>query len=369
MSTRSNAALAGAGLLLGLLPPPLLSQETLKIDLPPESPVSVVSADWGSSNTTPRGGAMVVDLQTSLRLRNSTQNHIRGITLLVLAQEVTPGGKASVSVPSLNVGPGEVFPVRIDLRLLRPLQGAGPLVRIHLDGVLFEDLSFYGPNRLNSRRSMTVWELQARRDRRYFKSVLQAKGPQGLQREVLASLAREADRPRLGVQLARGGRATTVEAGEEVQFAFLQFPGSPVEPLSGVVRVAAREARDLRLEVRNGSDKEVRHLEIGWIVRDRQGRQFLAGSVPAEMALGPGQKQRIAADTALRFSEPLAVEQMAGFVTQVEFAGGEVWIPTREDLTGPQLERLIAPSPEEQRLTNLYRKKGLQALIGELAAF
>jgi hypothetical protein len=28
---------------------------------------------------------------------------------------------------------------------------------------------FYGPDRLNSRRSMTGWELEARRDRRHFR--------------------------------------------------------------------------------------------------------------------------------------------------------------------------------------------------------
>ena len=74
-------------------------------------------------------------------------------------------------VPSLNAGPGENFPIRIDLRLLRPLQSNGPLVEIGLDGILFDDLSFYGPNRLNSRRSMTVWEMEARRDRQFFKQV------------------------------------------------------------------------------------------------------------------------------------------------------------------------------------------------------
>ncbi len=368
MFTRSKWA-AGAGLLAGLLSVPAAAQETLKIDFPPESPVAVVSADWGASTTTPRGGALVVELQTTLRLRNTTQNRIRGITLLVLAQEVTPGGKASVSVPSLNVGPGEVFPVRIDLRLLRPLQGGGPLVRVHLDGVLFEDLSFYGPNQLNSRRSMTVWELQARRDREYFGSILRARGPEGLRQEMLASLARQAERPRLGVQVARGGRATVLEAGREVRFAFVEFAGAPVAPVSGVARVAARQASDPRLEVLNRSGKPVRHLEIAWIVRDRQGRQFLAGSVPAEVALEPGRRQEIAADTALRFSEPLSIEAITGFVSQVEFAGGEVWIPSREELAELQLDRLMTPSPEEQRLSNLYRRKGLEAVIAELGGY
>ncbi|MEJ7608437.1 MAG: hypothetical protein WKF37_19745 [Bryobacteraceae bacterium] len=148
------------------------SRSTMHITLPEDAPISVLSADWGESNATPRGGAMLLDLHTSLVFKNTSGRRIRGITLLVQAQEVTPGGKASVSVPSLNVGGNETFPVRVDLRLLRPLQpGSGALVEIALDGILFDDLSFYGPNRLNSRRSMTVWELEAVRDRsilRYF---------------------------------------------------------------------------------------------------------------------------------------------------------------------------------------------------------
>lgn len=268
------------------------------------------------------------------------------------------------------VAPAEVFPIRIDLRLLRPLEsGDGPLVRVDLDGVLFDDLSFYGPNRLNCRRSMTVWELEARRDRRYLKSVLEVRGPEGLRQEVLESLVRQADRPRLDVQVARGGRATNIGAGRDVEFAFLRFPDSPVEPLAGMARLAGREASAARLEVRNRSDRAIRYLEIGWIVRDRRGREFLAGSVPAEMTLAPGQKSRIVTETALRFSQPLTVEGMGGFVSQVEFADGEVWIPSRSDLADQRLQRLLPPSPEEQRLTNLYRKKGLDALIAELDKF
>jgi len=38
-------------------------------------------------------------------------------------------------------------------------------------------------------------------------------------------------------------------------------------------------------------------------------------------------------------------------------------------LAGDRLDRLIGPSPEEQRLVNLYRKKGLEALIDELNRF
>jgi hypothetical protein len=348
------------------------ARSSVKINLSPDSPVTLVSADWGESRATPRGGAMQLDLHASLQLRNAGPRRVRGVTLLVLAQDVTPGGKASVSAPSLDVGAGEVFPVRIDLRLLRPL-GAGPLVEVGLDGVLFDDLSFYGPDRLNSRRSMTSWELEARRDRRHFKSILEARGAEGLRNEVLASLARQSERPRLDVQMARAGRATNLEPEREVQFAFLHLPDAPVEPLAGLARISGNQARAPRIEVRNRSDRAIRHLEIGWILRDRQGREFLAGAVPAEVTLEPGGRARIAPETALRVSEragqPVPLDGMTAYVAQVEFADGKLWIPSRTTLADPKLARVAAPSPEEQRLTELYRKKGLNALVEELKRF
>src|SRR5258708_7550368 len=79
---------------------------TRMIDLPKDSPVSVVSSDWGDSNATIRGGAYFVDVHAGLTLRNTSQKRVRGITLAVLAQEVTPGGKGAFSQPSLDVAPG-----------------------------------------------------------------------------------------------------------------------------------------------------------------------------------------------------------------------------------------------------------------------
>jgi hypothetical protein len=376
MSTR-NRILAVAALAAGASlaqEPAVDPRSSLKINMPKDSPVTLVSADWGESKASARGGAMVLDLHTSLMLRNSGQRRIRGVTLLVLAQEVTPGGKGSVSVPSLDVAAGEVFPLRIDLRLLRPLApGAGPLVEVRLDGVLFDDLSFFGDNRLNSKRSMTLWEMEARRDRRHFKSILEARGPDGLQQEVLAALAREAERPRLDVQMARGGRATVIEGERQVQFSFLRLPGAPVEPVAGLVRVAANEARAPMVEVRNRSDRAVRFLEIGWIIRDRQGREYMAGSMPAEVSLGAGEKNRLSEAVSLKFSarpgDPLSIDGVTGFVSHAEFVDGEVWIPSRADLAEPRMASLAPPSPEEQRLLGIYRKRGLKALTDELKKY
>jgi hypothetical protein len=298
--------------------------------------------------------------------------------LLVQAQEVTPGGKGSVAVPSLDVRPGETFPIRIDLRLLRPLMaGGGPLAEVSLDGVLFEDLSFYGPDRLNSRRSMTTWELEARRDRRHFKSVLEARGPEGLREAIVESIERLAERPRLDVQVIRRGRATAVAAQErQCNFAFLQIPDSPLEPVSGLARVAGGEARAPRIEVRNRSDRPVRYFEIGWIIRDREGREFLAGSVPAAnsgLTLAPGAKGQVGEDASLRFTraagQSVAIDGMTGFVSEVEFSDGTMWIPARAALDDPRLRSVLAPSAEEQRLADLYRRRGLAALVNELKKF
>ncbi len=368
------AAFLGGAMALSAQDAPFDPHSSIDIKLPPDSPVALLSTNVRDSGATQRGGAMVIDLHMALSLRNSDSRTIRGITLLVTAQEVTPGGKASVAVPSLNVAPGQAFPVRIDLRLLRPLQaGAGPLVQVSLDGVLFEGFDFYGPNRLNSRRSMTVWEMEAERDRKYFKSILASAGPEGVQREMLNSLARQDERPHIDVRMSRGGRSVTSAAEPEhmARFAFLKMPGAPVEAIDGWAEVAGNEARTPTIQVVNRSSRPVRYVEIGWIVKDRQGREFLAGSVPAaegDRLLPPGQTERVLQDTALRFSrnagEPVPIGSMTGFVSHVEFADGRVWVPGRAALSA-----VMAPSPEEQRLADLYRTKGVGAVVEELRKY
>jgi hypothetical protein len=338
---------------------------TRKVELPPDSPVALVSDDWGDSGATQRGGAFFVHVHASLSLRNISQKRVRGVTLSVLAQEVTPGGKGSVSWPSLDAGPGDVFPVRIDLELLRPI-GGGAAVEVKLDGVLFDDLSFYGPDALHSRRTMTVWELEARRDRQYFKKLLETAGRDALQKEMIESQARQDDRRQPGVQMVRG-RSTNLDPDREVAFAFLHMPESPVEPTTGVAKISGNEAHAPRFEVRNRGDRAVRYLEISWIVKDQRGREFLAASMPADVTVAPGRTGQVLEDAALRFTTP--VESMSAFVSTVGFADGSYWIPARASLNDDRLRKVIAPSPEEQRLTQIYQKRGLPGLIDELKKY
>ncbi len=351
---------------------------SVKINLPPDSPLTLISANLGESHVTRRGSAVVLDLDVALTLHNSSPNHVRGVTLLVAAQEVTPGGKASVSVPSLDVAPNLNFPVRINLRLLRPAQmGGGPLVQVNLDGVLFQDFSFYGPNRLDSRRSMTAWEMEAQRDRRYFKSILAARGMDGLKQAMIESFNRQAERPRVDVQVSRGRAVGSAALAEHnTKFAFLRFPDSPVEPVEGWAEISGNEASNPRIDVRNLTSRQVRYVEIDWIVNDGKGQRFMAGSVPAsgpQFNLKAGSTSRVLQDTTLRISKndgaPVSIAGMTGFVGQVEFEDGKVWIPNREALANAQLLGVLEPSPEEQRLLDLYRKKGPKALADELGKF
>jgi hypothetical protein len=269
------------------------------------------------------------------------------------------------------------------MQLLRPGRVAGgPLVQVDLDGVLFKNLGFYGKNRLDSRRSLTAYEMEAQRDRQYFKQVLAAGGQLGLKADVLASLARQAERPRLNVAVRPGGgravSSAAVSPNERLEkFAFLKFPDAPVEPISGAAQISGNEARTPDIQIRNKSQLPVRYVEIGWIVRDPKGAEFMAASVPASgpaaLYLPAGKSARVLQDSSLRFTrnggEPVAISGMTGFVSQVEFENGKVWVPDRQSLQNLQLLRVLAPSMEEQRLTDLYRTKGLNALVEELNKF
>lgn len=339
-------------------------RSTMHITFPEDSPLAVVSADWGESTAAPRAGAMLLDLKTSLVLKNIARRPIRGVTLLVKAQEGTPGGKASVSVPSLNVAPGESFPVRIDLRLVRPaLPNEAPSVEVSLDGVLFDDLSFYGPDRLNSRRMMTVWELEARRDREYFRSVLQRGGPAELRRALLESLAHHSESAATHARVARSLPATNVTAERLVQIAFLHPPEAPVGALDGAIHVAGEQIRAPRIVLQSRSNQPIKSVELGWMVRDSAGREYVGGLLPLNVRLEPGGRRTAMPDAAFRLSQangrPLTIESMTAFINSVEFADGSIWVV-------PRIPNLPLVSPEEQRLAELYRKRGLEAVIEDL---
>jgi len=347
----------------------------LDVEFPRDSPVLFVSFSLGPTTAHVRGSSMALDLHTSLVLRNTGNKTICGLTLRVEAQDLTPAGKGSVTVPSLNAQPGEVFPVRIDMELLRPFnvtKTEGAMVQVTLDCALFNDLSYYGPDTLDSRRALTVYELEARRDRRYLAGLLET-GKLAQLREELNFGMQDLSPQQLGLALLREPEAS--QKGEQaVSVLPVSFRSSPVEPLGGAARIFGNQVRAPQVEVKNRSLKTVRSIEMGWIVRDQQGRDFVAGSSPASMRLGPVQKAKVTEPGILRFShptgQPMQIGAVMAFVDSVEFADGNVWIPSRRDITEATseigLRRALAASPEQQRLAEVYRRKGINALAAEL---
>src|SRR5436305_9033097 len=150
------------------------SSRWLDVECPRDSPVLTVSFSLAPSTSRVRGAGIALDLHAYLVSRNTSTRPLAGLTLRVEAQAL-PAGKGSVMVPSLDVQPGEVFPVRLDLQLTRPFNAAktdGAMVQVSLDCAVFNDLSSYGPDRLKSRRALLVYELEARRDRQYMANLL-----------------------------------------------------------------------------------------------------------------------------------------------------------------------------------------------------
>src|SRR5581483_2708762 len=199
----------------------------LNVKFPHDSPVLPVSFSLGPTTFRPRGASMALDLHASLLLRNTGNKPLSGLTLRVEAQDLTPAGKGSVTMPSLNVLPGQVFPVRIDMELLRPFtvtKSEGAIVQVSLDCALFNDFSYYGSDSLNSRRALMVFELEARRDRKYLASLLQT-GRLAQLREELNFGLQDLNVQQLGLELLRGARAAST--GEQpVSVAAVSFPSS-----------------------------------------------------------------------------------------------------------------------------------------------
>jgi len=348
----------------------LVAQDGLRVNFPADAPISVVSSGWGESKAIPRGGAYVVDVKTSLRLKNNSRLRLRGISLQVSSQEMVAGGKASVSVPSLDVYPGQEFPVKIDLRLLQPNAAASSavVVQVQLDGILFEDMSFFGPNRLGSRRQLTAWEIEARRDRQHLRLILARGGEESLKKIMLDVLARDNSRPKLDVRLARS--AATLANSRGIETAFLAQPDLPVEGVKAVAVASGNQLQILELAFENRDKREVRSIELGLLVRDHEGREFSAGSLPAVLSMKPRMGATVMPAASVTLNRPMGlpmkVESVTGFVQQVEFSNGEVWVPPSGFRDEARLSKLIAGSVEEQRLSEIYRRRGLAALIEEL---
>lgn len=381
MSTASNLRFIGqAAALLLLLAPVMLHAADEKgkwfgVEFPHDSPVVSVGFDFGPSTITSRGPSMVIDLHAALTLRNVGTKPICGLTLRVEAQDLSPHGRGSVIKPSLFVLPGEEFPVKVDMQLVRPISAArseSAMVQVTIDCALFSDLKAYGPDKLNSKRTLMVYEMEARRDRQFLTRLLDGGRLPELREEL--NFGNQDFIPRqLGLELLTGPR--TISAREQaLTVSPVNFPKGPVQPLGGAAQVAGNEVRAPRVDLRNVSKLHVVSVAMGWIVRDGHGTDFVAGALTSRLPIGPVQTSFISEAGTLRFSlpsgAPMVIDRLMTFVNDVEFADGTVWIPSRDDIDAATqdyiLRREMATSPEEQRLASIYRREGTDGLKKEL---
>jgi hypothetical protein len=347
----------------------------LTFDFPRDSPVLPVSFTMGSSTARIKGSSMVLDLHAAFVLRNVGPKSLSGLTMRVDAQDLQ-SGKGSVTVPSLMVQPGETFPVRVDMEILRPIASGRTttpsLVQVSLDCALFSDLTAYGPDLLHARHSLVVYELEARREREYLAVLLHNQQWAKLRDELNFGLP-DAAPPRLGFEFVRGPLNSVLR---EQAFAVspVTFSGAPVQPIGGGAQVIGNEVRSPYVELRRTSTRGVRSLELGWIVRDDHGRDFVGGSIPVALSGEAIQTVKITDSAALRFSngigQPMVIGALRAFVNDVEFSDGKLWIPSRNDIdeatSDPVLRHELANSPEQQRLAKIYRLHGTAGLAEEL---
>jgi hypothetical protein len=347
----------------------------LDVQLPHDSPVLLVGFNMSPTTVTVRRSSMLLDLHETLVLRNVGNQPICGLTLRVEAQDLTPYGKGSVIKPSLFVLPGEEFPVKVDMQLIRPISATkseSAMVQVTLDCALFSNLTAYGPDKLNSRRTLMVYEKEARRDRQYLAHLLDTGQLPELREELNFGIQDVAPR-QLGLELLRGPRTAAVRE-QALAVNPMPFPKAPVQPLRGAAQVAGNEVRAPRVEVRNISKMRVASVAMGWVVRDDRGDDFVAGAVTSPVVIGPVQTSSISESATLRFSrstgQPMVIDKLMAFVNDVQFSDGTLWIPSRADIDAatqdPELRRELATSPEEQRLARIYRRDGTAGLKKEL---
>jgi hypothetical protein len=168
---------------------PLGDRISLKVDLPGDSPVTLVSVDSEQSTFLVRGSAIVFDVRAHLRLRNDRPQQIRGISLIVLTGGRAPGGRGLVRPPRLNITQGGTFLVHIDLRVCRPVTDPDARrILVSLDAVLFDGLQLYGPDESGSRPWLEARETSALHDRLRLVSTLEHDGVEALRQEILAFL-------------------------------------------------------------------------------------------------------------------------------------------------------------------------------------
>jgi hypothetical protein len=247
-----------------------------------------------------------------------------------------------------------------------------------LDCALFSDLSWYGPDTLHSLRSLMLFEAEDKRERQYLSGLLNSGRLAELREELNFGLP---DTPQpVAVAILPRSPATPATVSRRIKLSPISLAGAPVQVLDAAADLmnglgVARPA----LSVRNTSQKTVVTVNVALLVRDEHAGEFVAAILPERTNLQPGQEAQIQDAMSFQLSKrtgapltgaPLMVQGVSPLVTAVEFADGSVWIPDHEEVArataDPALRRVLARSPEQQRLAALFRRDGINAVAAEL---
>jgi hypothetical protein len=342
------------------------SASSVQVEFGNNSPILMQSLQFEPSGNTP-GMSAEMKLRAFLALRNVGPKTIAGLTLRLDIDDLAPAA-ASIEMPALDARSGDAFraPVNIDgaRSFTRPSNSG---LRISLDSVLFEDLSSYGPDTLHSLQALLRYEAENRRERQYLSSLLRAGQLADLREELNFGLP---DTPQ-GLGVAISPAETT---SRKIELASLSFPDAPVQVLAAYAELNGSEIAGPQLSIRNASKKAVIGVTVSLLARDEHGSDFVAGTLPERTGMVPGQDGSLYIPATLRLSRPKGtppiVRSVSPIVTAVEFADGSLWIPQRAEIqratADPVVRRLLAESPEQQRLASLFRREGVSAVAAEL---
>ena len=373
---RPTGAILIAFAAAGLAAHSATAADQVKVQVPDGVPLEVVASEFDGSDFESRGSALVIELAGSIRFRHRGPLALRAVTLAVDAHREMLGGRAAVSVPSLNARDGDEFRVPINLRLLRALpRPTGPVVRIVADSVLFDTLASAGPDRLDAVGRMRSREMEARRDREFFLSRFRNGGREALATAMQASLRRQATRPRLDIRLAGAGPSTAEASARsrEIRLAFVQDGDAPLVFEGGSAQVTGAVSDSPRIQLRNRGAEAVRQFDVGWLARDADGTVYSLGSAPSSGNPRVEADRDVVIESASRFEFRLAdgrthprIEWMGAYLRSAQLEDGSLWIPSRQSLEESRLLQALPVSAEERRLAELYRTRGPSAVLDEL---
>ncbi len=331
-----------------------------------------------SSETGPAAGGQNLsfnpDVHTRFSLRNVGTKPIAGLSFRILSSGGGSEGQAALILPSLQAAPGAVFPVRVDLQLPHrySVRTQSPGVRILLDAVLWNDLSFYGPDLLHSRRRLLSFEFEARRENEYLRNLVGAGRLSEVREELNFGLPE--DQPQLTMELTP--LQVPMDRGKAITINTVSFGQAPLQLVGGGALLTDTALIGPHVLLRNSSDRRIRSVEVGFILRDERGHESRVSTLPAELALEPGQTRVLQQRANLLLSrtkgQPIVIRSLAAFVADVEFEDGSMWIPSRPDIERATdsvvLRRVLSECPETERMAGVFRRAGIKGVETALEA-